>query len=215
MKKTAIVNLSTKEHHKGQTRLKHSLQGRFDGQVFLFDSEYFLPGCPKHSDNPYAFKIYAIEYARMYGYDQILWLDASVFAIKPVQPIFDWIEKNGLFMEEAGHLVGSWCPENVREYFKISRTSANNMPMFSAGFTGIDFTNPAGLKFFELWKKSMLDGMFKGSWANHRHDMTCGSIIANLHGYHKLYSPGGNFFAYAGPGYTAPNETVLFHVQGI
>jgi len=214
MKTKAIVNLATGSFRAGQTRLVNSLKGNFDGHVFTFQSEHQI-NSPQHSENPYAFKIFAIEHLRKLGYDQILWLDASVFAIKPVQPVFDWIETNGVFMEAAGHYAGTWCPENVREYFGISRTSVNKMPMFSAGYTGIDFTNPVGVKFFEAWAKAMRAGMFKGSWSNHRHDMTCGSIVANLQLLDRTYSPGGNFFAYIGPLYGEPGQNAIFHVQGI
>lgn len=214
MKKQAIVNLSTVSYRSGQNRLVESLKDRFDGHVFHFEYESQV-NSPLHSENPYAFKVYAIEKLRIMGFDQILWLDASVFAVKSVKPIFDWIEANGVFMEHAGHRAGKWCPEGVREYFGLSRTSVNKMPMYSAGFTGIDFTNPIGVKFFEAWQKSMTDGMFKGSWTDHRHDMTCGSIIANLQGLNKGFSKNGNFFAYIGEVYGAPGPNVIFHVAGI
>jgi hypothetical protein len=214
MKKQAIVNLATRPFRTGQNRLEESLKNRFEGEVFTFHFEGEVDA-PSHLENPYAFKVYAIEKVRSLGYDQILWLDGSVFAVQPVSPVFDWIEQHGVFMEEAGHWAGSWCPENVREYFGVSREAVKIMPMFSAGFTGIDFTNPVGVKFFEAWKKSMEDGMFKGSWTDHRHDMTCGSIIANLQGLDKFYSKGGNYFSYIGAGYSQPQNSVIFHVQGI
>jgi hypothetical protein len=172
-------------------------------------------GSPYHQNNPYAFKLYAIEYARQMGFDKILWVDASVVFVKHSKPIFDWIENKGFFFEEAGHLVGTWCNDRTLEYFGISRDEANQMPMFSAGFTGLDFANPIAVEFFDKWKQSMLDGQFLGEWSNHRHDMTCASIIANKMGLLKDYSSGGNYFAYVGSGYGEQKESVICNLLGV
>lgn len=209
--KPTIVNVATHRFHGGQLRLKSSLL------PYAIDFNYWQSerelGAPLHTDNPYAFKIYAIEHAWGMGYDKVLWLDASVYAVKDPSPVFDWITKHGVFMEEAGHYVGQWCNDQTLEYFAITREQAMTMPMFSAGFVGFDFSNPIARQFFDRWKESMLAGMFKGDYSNHRHDMTCGSIIANKM---KLpMSSGGQFFAYIGQGYGPPSETAIFHLQGI
>jgi hypothetical protein len=172
-------------------------------------------GSPYHQNNPYAFKLYAIEYSRNMGYEKVLWLDASVIFVKHSKPLFDWIESKGFFFEEAGHLVGTWCNDRTLQYFGISRDEANQMPMFSAGFTGLDFANPIAVEFFDKWKQSMLDGQFLGEWSNHRHDMTCASIIANKMGLLKDYSSGGNYFAYVGSGYGEQKESVICNLLGI
>jgi hypothetical protein len=209
----AIVNLSTAQYNRGRQRLVDSLNGNFDGGVFTFTSESEV-GSPLHTENPYAFKIYAIEKVKEMGYTEILWLDASCHAIKNVQPIFDWMKEKGIFLESAGHLAGSWSNDETLNYFGISREQAMSMPMYSAGFTGLDFNNPISVEYFQKWKKSMLDGYFKGSWVNHRHDMTCGSIIANQMGLLEKFSGGGNFFAYTGEAYGTPKDSVIFYVSG-
>lgn len=216
----AIVNLvtSTTPHINAQRRLiesyrQHHATENCPALVATIGESQI--GSPAHSINPYAFKIYAIQQAILSGYKQILWVDASIVFVRNSQPIFDWIEENGVFMEEAGHYVGTWCNDRTLEYFGISRAEANQMPMFSAGFTGIDITNPKGLEFFNKWRQSMLDGQFVGSWSDHRHDMTCGSIIANQMGLNNTYSSGGNYFAYVGSGYSKPKETVICHLLGI
>ena len=78
-------------------------------------------GSPYHQNNPYAFKLYAIEYARKMGYEKVLWLDASIIFVKHSKPIFDWIESKGFFFEEAGHLVGTWCNDRTLEYWHFKR----------------------------------------------------------------------------------------------
>lgn len=211
--KKAIVNLGTNQYSFGTERLRNSLQGNFDGDFYSFKHESEI-GSPLHQENPYAFKIYAIEKMREMGYEQVLWLDSSAYAIKNVQPVFDWLTEKGIFMEAAGHWTGSWSNDATLSYFGITREQAMLMPMYSAGFTGIDFTNKISIDFFQKWKESMLNGYFKGSWANHRHDMTCGSIIASQMGLVEKFSGGGNFFAYVGEVYGTPKESVIFYVKG-
>lgn len=215
MQKYAIVNLATERYIAGQNRLKQSLiDNNFNGDFFGFVGEESV-GSPSHLENPYAFKIYAINKVREMGYTKILWLDASVYAVKNVQPVFDWLEDKGIFMEEAGHWAGSWANEFQLSYFNVTREEAMKMPTYSAGFSGFDFENQISVTHFNNWEQSMLDGAFKGSWENSRHDLLAGSVIANLSNITNLYSSGGQFFAYVGQGYTEPKETAVFHLAGL
>jgi hypothetical protein len=207
-----IVNLVTNDHYKpGQNRLKSSVKGI---DVITFQSEYQV-GAPLHDENNYAFKIYAIEECYKRGYEQILWLDASVYSVGDPAPVFDWLTDKGIFMEEAGHYAGSWCNDRALKYFGITREQAMSMPMFAAGYVGFDFRNPVSIEFFAEWKEAMKNGIFNGSWSDHRHDMVAGSIIANKRGLLPLYSSGGHFFAYVGDSFNKPLPSVVFNLRGI
>lgn len=211
----AIVSLANKRGNyiKGLARLSESLRDNFDGDFLGYTSERQV-GAPLHQDNPYAFKVYAIRKAIEAGYTQVLWLDASCFAIKNVQPIFDVIESEGYIMQEAGHMVGDWCDEGALDYFNLQRCDAMKMPMYgNAGFLGLNFESPNGIEFFKQWEQSALDGVFKGSWANHRHDMTCGSIIANRLG--MKYKSGNEWLQYAGVYEETANDTIIIKAQGL
>lgn len=208
----AIVNFATDQYISGQRRLAESIINK--NELFLYRKAEEI-GAPPHNLEPYAFKIYAIDKVRERGIDQILWLDASVYAVKDPQPVFNWLTKHGIFMEEAGHYVGQWCNDETLNYFNITREQAMTMPMFSAGFVGFDFRQEIAREFFARWKNAMLAGMFKGSWSNHRHDMTVGSIIANQMGLVPIYSKGGTFFSYIGPGFGEPSSTSVFHLAGM
>lgn len=215
--KKAIVNLVTKDKQSyllGQQRLEKSLQEHFDGTVFLYQDVEQV-GSPSHEDNPYAFKIYAIEKVRKLGFNQILWLDSSIYAVKDVQPVFDWITQKGIFLEEAGHYAGTWSTNNQLQYFDITKDAAMLMPMFSAGFIGFDFRQNVSVEFFARWKEAMLNGVFKGSWEVTRHEMTAGSIIANQMNLLVDFSRGGTFFSYIGTGYSKPSESSVFFLQGL
>jgi hypothetical protein len=192
MKRTCIVSLGTNDFTRARTRLANSMRNpiNWSGDFHLFTEESQV-GSPMHQDNPYAFKIYAIEEMKNRGYNQVLWVDCSVWAIKSVVPVFDLISQDGYVCQDAGHMVGRWTNDRTLNYFGITRDEAMQMPMYgNAGFLGLDFDTEIANTFFNQWKQSMLDGMFIGEWTNnnktesqdprcdgHRHDMSCGSII--------------------------------------
>lgn len=200
-------------YRAGIERLRQSLKGNYDGDFLDFRSEMAI-GAPKHQDNPYAFKIYCWLEAVKVGYRQILWLDSSCFAIKNINPIFDVIEYEGYIMQEAGHMAGNWCNDFTLDYFKITREEAMQMPMYgNAGFLGLNLHKQPAIDFFHRWEDSMMGGCFKGSWENHRHDMVCGSIIANKLG--MEYKKGDEWLEYATPGTSPKNETILIQAAGM
>ena len=230
MSKRAVVSFCNNRGNyiKGMERLSKSLDGNFDGDFVGFTYEESV-GAPPHLENPYAFKIYCIEKAVEMGYDKILWVDASVLAIRNVNITFGEIEKDGMIFQEAGHMLGNWSSDKQLEYFGIKRDEAMSIRMIgNAGFLGFDFTNPIAIKFFQLWKQSMLDGCFKGAWNNNnktesqderckgsRHDMSCSSAIVYKLGLDKLMKKGDEWLEYAPPESLPKNETIIWKAQGL
>lgn len=210
----AIVSLATNNgnYYQALARLGDSLKGKFDGTFLGFMGEESVQA-PKHAQNNYAFKVYSLNYARLLGFAKVFWLDSSNYAVKNVQPIFDYLDRQGYFFEDSGHWVGSWCNDATLDYFKITRAEAMKMRMLSSGFVGMDFNKNVSIEFFERWKTSMYAGAFNGSWDNHRHDQTCASIIANQMG--LKYSANGTYFAYMGDQYEPPKKTAVFHLKGM
>lgn len=201
-----IVNFSTNQYLSGQRRLANSIKGY---ETLMF-SDYKQIGSPTHQESPYEFKVHAIEKA--FEKDPIvLWMDSSMKVVGDLSVIENIIKTDGYFMEEAGHYVRDWCNDRTLKYFNLDRT--NNMIMFSAGLLGLDRNNPAAMEWFNSWKQSALDGQFKGDWSNHRHDMTCGSVIAQAMGF--KYQSGGTYMAYIGPGYSQPKDSVVIHCIGL
>lgn len=229
MNKYAIVNLATDKYILGQQRLRQSLiDNKFNGDFYGYIGEDSV-GSPKHSINPYAFKVYAINKVKEMGYKQILWLDASVYAIKKIDFIWEIIETKGFLMQNAGHFVGTWSNDKCLDYFNLSRNDAISMPMYgNAGLLGLNFNNEKAIDFFNKWHKASEDGIFVGDWNNnnfsesddlrckgHRHDMSAGSIIANKLGLDKEYISSTEILQYASPEDKALNETIVFKAQGI
>lgn len=183
--KRCVINLSTEKYWDGQERLRNSING-YDKVMF---TDVKQVSSPTHNENNYAFKVYSFIKAYEMGYRQILWLDASIRAIKDIKPIFDLIDKDGYFFQDSGWPNSRWTNDRALEYF-----GTNDGAMLSSGVLGLDFTNSLAYKFFDEWSQSMRDGIFNGDWESHRHDQTCASLIAYKLGM-KLQE-GNTFFVY-------------------
>ncbi len=207
-----IVNFSTNVYLSGQTRLADSVK-RYP--VLMF-SDYHAIGSPDHHSSPYQFKIHAIEKAFEKD-DIVLWCDSSMKIVGDITKIENLIKDEGYFMEEAGHYAGRWTNANARNYFSMTEDEAKQehggITMFSAGLLGLNKNSKVAMEFFKQWKGSAIAGCFKGDWADHRHDMTCASIIATRLG--MKYQTGGTYMAYVGQGYATPKDSVVIHCQGL
>lgn len=201
-----IVNLSTVKYLKGQDRLMQSLILKTDADLRFYQSEEQV-GAPWHKDNPYAFKVYAIEKAINEGFDNILWLDASMFVIKDLAPLFEHINKHGYFFQYSGWQNERWTNKEAKEYFGTS-----DGPMMATGCFG--FGNSEMTQYFmRQWRRAMLHGIFKGSHEDHRHDQTCASIIAHLMG--LPLSDNNTFWQYGKAEEKPIHENILLIADGI
>ena len=209
-----IINLATGRYLRGQERLKQTCK-KFSPQipVMSWQNEFMINMCPKHSVNPYAFKPYAFIEAMAKNYELIFWMDASCYLVKDIQPLFDIIERDGYFMHEAGHWVNKWTNDFQRNYFGKSEEELSKIPMFTAGCFGLNVKSEIGMKFLSRWLDAANNGAFKGDWSNSRHDMTCGSIIAQDLG--MKYQYGENYLQYKAPEEANKNETITIGLQGL
>lgn len=212
--KRAVISLANDRgnYRKGLERLEASIKHFSTADFIGFTSEEEV-GAPKHQDNPYAFKLYAHQVASE-TYDQVIWLDASVYAVAPIDHLFDMLKDQGVIMQEAGCMVGQWCNQHTLDYFGLSRQEAMSMPCYgNAGLIGFDWHFDNAYRFYGQWCDAMHAGCFRGSWSDHRHDLTCGSIIANRMG--LKYIPGDKVLQYAAPTDIPNNETICLYAQGL
>lgn len=203
-----IVNFATGHYLRGQQRLINSLPR---DQKYLAFSRYDEIGSPTHSESPYEFKLYAIRTA-MEVDPIVLWMDASMWVVKSLATIESIIINDGYLLTEAGHYVDRWCNSHAREWFRF-QPHEHNFLMFSAGLVGLNKNSETAMLFLKQWEESAAAGCFVGSHADHRHDQTCGSIIAQR--MNLKYQRGGQFLSYIGPGYSKPEPESPIYLQGI
>lgn len=222
---------------RGQARLKQSLSdvGYADG-LLCYNDEHQV-NCPPHDLMPYAFKVGALNRAVESGYTTLLWCDASVWAIKPLNPIFDYIEKHGHVFFMAGFNCAQWTNDRALEILSVSRDEAEKMPMLMALCFGIDVRHERSKLFLERLTAYVLETeSVRGQWTNnhqtesrdprclgHRHDQSVASIVAARLGM-ELSSGHETFLSYYGPSifeYGAVNDmsqikdSVLLLAQGM
>jgi hypothetical protein len=210
--KHCIINFanSARNYSDGQKRLEKSLKKHALEIDFLKWTNEKELGCPPHKDVPYAFKPYAFKKAREFGYNVILWLDASIYAIKPLKPVFDYIEWNGCYFEKAlpKFWTGEWSSDIALRNLNVSRTGAMGIKELAATVMGLNFRSEIANRFFDKWFGYAQDGeTFVGEWTNerlqvssdprvkgHRHDQTVASILAHqmnikLLEHHTFFGP--------------------------
>ena len=158
--------------------------------LFIFTDESEI-GSPLHSENPYAFKVYAIETVRRAGYRFVLWCDSVLKLTRPIEELLPEVVENGVYLARDGWATGQFANDRALEYFGVTRDEAMNISSIWACFMGYDFSNPIAHEFITRWKKACTDGIFRGHWNNndqteskdprckgHRHDQTCAELVA-------------------------------------
>jgi hypothetical protein len=193
MERVAFVMYADRHYVKIQEPLIRSIRKFYPkATVFAFRSFTEIhPDCPSHSDNPYAFKMYAIEHARFRGYDIVIWLDSPNRLVKPIEEWLSQISSVGVYLQRDGWWCGQWVNDNCLKYFGITRDEAMTIPNIYASIMAFDFRNPIASEFLSRWKKACFDGAFRGKAKNdtksesqdprclgHRHDQSCAELIA-------------------------------------
>ena len=188
--KLAFVNVATPGYYKqaAEDLIKSIHEHCPNVSIFSF-SRFEDFGSPTHTENPYAFKLYAIDYVRDLGYDIIIWCDSPVRLTCPIEEWIAEVEKVGVYLQQTEWTIGQWANDKSLEWFKVSRDDVINLPSCAAGLQGLDFRHPTTIAYFDLWWKAMEAGLFKGAWKNetqseskdprctgHRHDQTCAEL---------------------------------------
>jgi len=187
---TAFVSFASGTYKEQQLALIDSIHTHNPTIPIFPFTEYEDIGSPTHKENPYAFKVYAIEKLREWGYKKIFWCDSVLRLTQPIESLFPELEERGVYLQRDGWNSAQWANDRCLEYFNITRNEAESNESIYACFMGFDFTNPITQEFFRRWKQSCDDGIFQGKWNNqeqteskdprcrgHRHDQVCAEII--------------------------------------
>lgn|SRR3990167_1552890 len=228
--KKAIVTFSNggERFELGNRRLVASLKAvKFDGDIFSF-KDFAEVGSPDHDEVPYAFKPYCIK--KIWDdYDLILWLDSAIYATQNLNPVFDYIEKNGyMFFDNIGWTLGDHTSDACLKAWGLTREQSFQTRMIMACCMGFNTKDPESNVFFNQYCEAATDGVsYLGDWHNnnnqvsednrvkgHRHDQSVASIIIakmNL----KLLIGHETFFTYFGnPGMMPVAPTVSLYSHG-
>lgn len=245
MQKTVILNFANHIGRYGQmqTRLKNSLtQVGYTGDIMFFNHEEEIsPTCPYHKSEdlklhaenkvvPYGFKAHAMKKAIDLGYENIIWMDAAVYATKPLTDFINHIETNGyLFFENIGYTIGDYTGDKCLEKLGMSREDSFKQPMIMACTLAVNVHNSEAMEWFNQYYNASNDGVsYLGSWHNTngevssdmrvsgtRHDQSAASIIIakmNL----KITNAQQTFFAYTShKGILKVSDTVCLWSNGI
>lgn len=142
---------------KGQERLLASLRQVGYTEATLVWTGVFPPGSPTHDQVPYAFKSYAFDQAIAAGYRTLLWLDASCWAIKPLEPLFEEIEREGHCFSEEGWWAGQWLKDEALTTLGVTRDQALAMPLLGGMFMGISLEHERSRTWMQEFKRICQD----------------------------------------------------------
>lgn len=195
-KKRCIINTAicsnTSWYLNGQKRLSDSLLQVKEEAEQMFSS-YESP----LKRSVYEDKVFSIQKAGMSGYRQLLWLDCSITAIKKLDEIWKYIEKNGYYLYASGGNCAETCNDNSLIEYGITRDQAEKIHECASNVVGINLDHPNGQAFFDLWTGSLKNSSNIGNkWPKneterqresmdkrfkyHRQDQSTASLSAGL-----------------------------------
>lgn len=193
----SVVNVATGRYVRGQERLTEWLSANGENDYFVWRDQ--LPaGCPPHAEIPYAFKAYALSAAIASGAKTLLWADAAVVPVKPLDDLWARIERDGYWISDQAGPVGDkgwsnyeWTADSA--YFDLFererritgaleledlRALSQTIPHVVATTFGFSMQHPTGRALFEeYYRLASETKAFCGPWVNSAFED--GKITAN------------------------------------
>lgn len=191
------------------------------------------PCCPEHKNDPYAFKIFALQQAFDAGFRYALWMDTSFQPVASIEPLWKHIEARGFYAGQQGDSkLGEWTNDAALKIFKLDRDVAMRLPLLYSGLVGLDFSG-SGRWAYLKWRDMYAHGTFHGyhfqdelssyeghKWRGscstdprckgHRHDESALSYVAY---YHQLFTGRTGFTTFEDPqgfiGHMVPDYDVV------
>lgn len=133
--KVAIVTLALGHHYpRGVERMIQEFEKCSPGYKLVAWINALPPGAPErviqdgYDYTAYCAKPFAMKAAMDAGAEIVVWLDASVYPIRPIAPLIDYISANGYYMAPSGFTVGEWSSDAVLEGFCLERGAGPDSP---------------------------------------------------------------------------------------
>ena len=204
-----VISLASgdQQFSEGLDRLGAALdEVGFDGAFEPWREGRYPPGCPAHLEVPFAFKPYCFAEARESGAELVLWLDSSCVPVRPLDGLFDELDRDGYLLFANGtRRVGQWSSDLALDRLGVPREEAMCIPEVNAAALGLDLTSDVGKAFLDRWLEEARAGLaFRGvreplvgpddykdvKWnrgnrvsadprvRGHRHDQTVAGVVA-------------------------------------
>lgn len=118
----------------------------------------------KHREIPYCFKTNILNMIRTEeNYRFLLWVDSSMYFIKPPAELFKRIEEQGYYVSESGFNCAQSVSDECLKLFSKNRDEAEHIKECSSGCVGIDLESEIGSNLLQLWTLYTEYGGSKGS----------------------------------------------------
>lgn len=167
----AIVNVATGGYIRSQARFLRQIT-KIDPEAKLHLWTEEPPGCPPHDQRPYAFKAYALQRAAEYT-DLILWVDAVVFPVRSLEPLWRKIEREGYWIALNGWTNYEWTADSAYgDLFpgvpiEEARITNKSFPQVVATAFGLNLRSEIGAEFLkQYYRLAHETRCFCGPWSN-------------------------------------------------
>ena len=108
----------------------------------------------------------------------VLWLDAGACALKSLEPIFNVIESEDIFLVGDIHLNKNYTHKRCVEVMNATEEELMDNQLWS-GLVGFKSDGKYSRIITEGWNYSQIEGCVDGFEDNHRHDQSILSILAS------------------------------------
>lgn len=185
----------------------------------------------------YVCKPHALRCALQSGADVALLIDASVYPIRHIEPLVDFINGHGYYLAPAGFTIGEWTNDRMLANYGLDRDHALHLPDVASGIVGLANTEH-NREVVKRWCDSVALPGFAAPHSNihasdkrhhyrnvghvsydprcsgHRQDQSALSIIAHQMGLTEL-TPWPRFVAYQAGHGGKSNETTVLEIAGL
>ena len=99
--KICFVNFSNESYLEPQQDLIASIKRHSSYDILTFTTIEEIES-PSHQESPYEFKIRAIKTAKNMEYDIVIWVDASMRLIRPIDSLIPKVKEHGIYIQQDG-----------------------------------------------------------------------------------------------------------------
>jgi hypothetical protein len=137
-------------YKKGQDRLIKSLRANsYEGDILTWCDELINPNFdPAH---PYTIKSAAFIEAIKKGYTNILWLDCSIKAVKNIDPLFELIQREGVYFWRSGWNMAQSAADSDLEFAGWTRDEAEKLYECASGMVGLNMNDRRVKLLFDIF----------------------------------------------------------------